>query len=118
VQPIKLKYGIGLSWGDLMVLAGNVAIESMGGPVLGYAAGRMDNIDNSQTISLGPSPEQDKFCPVGTNGDMKFPLGANTMGLIYVNPEGEFAIGLQINSCGVPNDKSSSTHFFLALSFI
>lgn len=72
-----------------MVLAGNVAIESMGGPTLGYAAGRMDNVDNSQTIFLGPSPEQHKFCPVGTDGDMKFPLGANTMGLIYVNPEGE-----------------------------
>lgn len=102
VQPIKLKYGLGLSWGDLMVLAGNVAIESMCGPILGYAAGRMDHIDNSQTISLGPSKEQQQFCPVGNgndDGNLPFPLGSNTMQLIYVNPQGkDFTYELQVQT--------------------
>jgi catalase-peroxidase len=88
LEPIKHKYGVGLSWGDLIVLAGTVAIEDMGGPVLGFAAGRIDQVDNSQMISLGPSPEQDKFEHVETNGMAEWPLGQDTLGLIYVNPEG------------------------------
>ena len=89
LEPVKQKYGLGLSWGDLIVLAGTVAIEDMGGPVLGFAAGRVDHVDNSQSIFLGPSREQEKFHPVGEkDGELEFPLGHNTMGLIYVNPEG------------------------------
>merc|ERR1712127_161282 len=69
LEPIKHKYGLGLSWGDLIVLAGTVAIEDMGGPVLGFAAGRIDHIGPDQTIALGPSTEQESFGPVGTDGD-------------------------------------------------
>jgi catalase-peroxidase len=86
--PIKHKHGLGLSWGDLIVLAGTVAIEDMGGPILGFSAGRIDHVDNSQTIGLGPSDEQERFQHVEVNGKAPAPLGQNTMGLIYVNPEG------------------------------
>ena len=92
LEPIKQKYGIGLSWGDLMVLAGTVAIEDMGGPVLGFAAGRIDHIDNSQTIGLGPSEEQEKFAHIEVDGQAPAPLGQNTMGLIYVNPAGPMGV--------------------------
>jgi catalase-peroxidase len=69
-------------------MSGTMAIEDMGGPILGFAAGRIDHVDNSQTISLGPSPEQDKFKHVEIDGQGDAPLGQNTLGLIYVNPEG------------------------------
>lgn len=88
LEPLKTKYGLGLSWGDAIVLAGTVAIEDMGGPVLGFAGGRVDHVDNSQSIGLGPSDEQERFQHVETNGQAPAPLGQNTMGLIYVNPEG------------------------------
>lgn len=88
LAPIKSKYGNGLSWGDLFALSGTVAIKSMGGPALGFCAGRMDVVDNSQTVALGPSPEQEKFGQCEVNGKCPFPLGQNTLGLIYVNPEG------------------------------
>ena len=92
LEPIKQKYGVGLSWGDLLVFAGTVAIEDMGGPVLGFAAGRIDHIDNSQTIGLGPSEDQDKFAHIEVDGQAPAPLGQNTMGLIYVNPAGPMGI--------------------------
>jgi catalase (peroxidase I) len=59
-----------------------MAIEDMGGPVLGFAGGHMDHVDNSQTISLGPSPEQDKFKHVEVDGMAEAPLGQRTLGLI------------------------------------
>jgi catalase-peroxidase len=92
LEATKQKYGLGLSWGDLMVFAGTVAIEDMGGPILGFAAGRIDHVDNSQTIGLGPSEEQDKFAHIEVNGDAPAPLGQNTMGLIYVNPAGPMGV--------------------------
>jgi catalase-peroxidase len=82
LQPIKLKYGNGLSWGDLFAFVGTVAIESMGGPNIGFCAGRIDVDDNSQTKALGPSPEQDKFGHCEVNGQCPFPLGSNTLGLV------------------------------------
>lgn len=92
LEPLKQKYGNGLSWGDLFALSGTVAIKAMGGPVLGFCAGRLDFQDNTQTRSLGPTPEQEKFAHCQVDGQCESPLGQNTLGLIYVNPEGPMGV--------------------------
>lgn len=84
--PVKKKYGQKLSWGDLMVLTGNVALESMGFKTFGFAGGRADDWE-SDLIYWGPgakflSDNKDK------EGKLEKPLAATQMGLIYVNPEG------------------------------
>ncbi|HWH17134.1 MAG TPA: catalase/peroxidase HPI, partial [Allosphingosinicella sp.] len=85
--PIKQKYGRQLSWADLMILAGNVAIESMGGPVFGFGGGRVDVWEPQKDIYWGT--EEDWLGDSRFAGDaLESPLAAVQMGLIYVNPEG------------------------------
>ncbi len=92
--PIKQKYGRKLSWADLMILAGNVAIESMGGPVFGFGGGRKDVWEPEKDVYWGTEEQW-----VGQEGNetriqpdkemvLEDPLAAIQMGLIYVNPEG------------------------------
>lgn len=83
--PIKQKYGRKLSWGDLMIFAGNVALEDMGFKTFGFAGGRVDAWE-PEDVYWGPENEWLQNRP---NGDkLAKPLGATMMGLIYVNPEG------------------------------
>ncbi len=86
--PIKQKYGRKLSWADLMVLAGNVALDSMGFKTLGFAGGRPDIWEPQDDIYWGP--ESTWLGDERYRGDRELdnPLGAVQMGLIYVNPEG------------------------------
>ena len=86
--PIKQKYGRKISWADLMILAGNVALESMGFKTFGFAGGRADLWEPSEDIFWGP--ESKWLGDERYTGDRELdnPLGAVQMGLIYVNPEG------------------------------
>lgn len=87
VWPIKQKYGRKLSWGDLMALAGNVALENMGFKTIGFAGGRVDAWE-PDLVFWGPETKflaADRF---DKDGNLKGPLAATQMGLIYVNPEG------------------------------
>ena len=88
LQPIKQKYGRGLSWADLMVLTGNVALESMGFKTHGFAGGRADTWAPEEDIYWGPENvwlEDERYTG---DRELQAPLGAVQMGLIYVNPEG------------------------------
>ena len=85
--PIKQKYGRNLSWADLMVLTGNVALESMGFETFGFAGGRQDDWE-ADRVYWGP--EKEWLADERYSGDRELakPLGAVQMGLIYVNPQG------------------------------
>jgi catalase-peroxidase len=85
--PIKQKYGRQISWADLMVLTGNVALESMGFKTFGFAGGRVDDWEADLTYW---GPEKEFLADERHSGDreLKRPLAAVQMGLIYVNPEG------------------------------
>jgi catalase-peroxidase len=96
--PIKQKYGKAISWADLMILAGNVALEEMGFPVLGFGAGRPDTWQSDESVYWG---SETTWVPEGNdvryNGSTDYaaraeqlqkPLAATHMGLIYVNPQG------------------------------
>ncbi len=91
--PIKQKYGNKISWSDLLVLAGNVAIESMGGPVFGFGGGRADVWEPEEDVYWGGETEwlatSDKEnSRYSGERDLEDPLAAVQMGLIYVNPQG------------------------------
>jgi catalase-peroxidase len=91
--PIKQKYGEKLSWGDLLILAGNVAIQSMGGPVFGFGGGRADVYEPEHHVNWGAEEawladskaEKSRY---SGNRELFGDLGAVQMGLIYVNPQG------------------------------
>ncbi|MDN5937265.1 MAG: catalase/peroxidase HPI [Salinisphaera sp.] len=86
--PIKQKYGRKLSWADLLVLSGNVAMESMGFKTFGFAGGRADVWEPDQSIYWGSEAEWLDDRRYSGDRDLENPLAAVQMGLIYVNPEG------------------------------
>jgi catalase-peroxidase len=91
--PIKQKYGKNISWADLFIIAGNVAIESMGGPTFGFGGGRKDIYEPERDVYWGA---EEKWVNEGSETriqperemELEHPLAAIQMGLIYVNPEG------------------------------
>ncbi|MDT3444810.1 MULTISPECIES: catalase/peroxidase HPI [unclassified Pseudofrankia] len=86
--PVKKKYGQKISWADLMVLAGNVALESMGFKTFGFAGGRPDVWEPEEDVYWGPESvwlDDERY---SGDRELEEPLGAVQMGLIYVNPEG------------------------------
>jgi len=86
--PIKKKYGRKISWADLMVLAGNVALESMGFETIGFAGGRVDWWEPDESINWGAEEEWLGDMRHTEEGELQNPFAATQMGLIYVNPEG------------------------------
>ncbi|MBX2822880.1 MAG: catalase/peroxidase HPI [Rhodothermaceae bacterium] len=86
--PIKQKYGQTISWADLMILAGNVALESMGFKTFGFAGGRADIWEPERDIYWGAEGEWLEDKRYTGDRDLENPLAAVQMGLIYVNPEG------------------------------
>lgn len=86
--PVKKKYGQNLSWADLMILAGNVALESMGFETFGFGGGRADVWEPDEDVYWGPEKvwlDDERYTG---DRELENPLGAVQMGLIYVNPEG------------------------------
>nr|WP_279086960.1 catalase/peroxidase HPI [Comamonas thiooxydans] len=91
--PIKQKYGNQISWGDLMMLCGNVALETMGFRTFGFGGGRVDTWEPDQDVYWGAekewlAPTQNPHSRYSGERDLENPLAAVQMGLIYVNPEG------------------------------
>ena len=86
--PIKQKYGRKISWADLMILAGNVALESMGFKTFGFGGGREEVWEPDESIYWGPEGKWLADERYSGDRDLQSPLGAVQMGLIYVNPEG------------------------------
>ena len=86
--PIKQKYGRKISWADLMILAGNVALESMGFKTFGFGGGRADVWEPEEDVFWGPEGKWLADERYSGERDLQSPLGAVQMGLIYVNPEG------------------------------
>ena len=86
--PIKQKYGKKISWADLMILAGNCALESMGLNTFGFAGGREDIWEPEEDIYWGTESEWLGDKRYSGDRELENPLAAVQMGLIYVNPEG------------------------------
>ncbi|MFE6282263.1 catalase/peroxidase HPI [Streptomyces sp. NPDC057877] len=86
--PVKKKYGQNISWADLMILAGNVALETMGFETFGFAGGRADVWEAEEDVYWGPETTWLDDQRYSGDRELENPLGAVQMGLIYVNPEG------------------------------
>ncbi|MFJ9789730.1 catalase/peroxidase HPI [Streptomyces globosus] len=86
--PVKKKYGQSLSWADLMILAGNVALETMGFETFGFGGGRADVWEPDEDVYWGPETTWLDDRRYSGDRELEEPLGAVQMGLIYVNPEG------------------------------
>jgi len=86
--PIKLKYGNQISWGDLIILCGNISLESMGLKTFGFAGGRVDRWEPEEDVYWGPEDEWLGSKRYSEERALEDPLAAVQMGLIYVNPEG------------------------------
>ena len=86
--PVKKKYGQKISWADLIVLTGNVALETMGFTTFGFGGGRVDTWEPEEDVYWGPETEWLDDQRYSGNRELEEPLGAVQMGLIYVNPEG------------------------------
>ncbi|RFU84016.1 catalase/peroxidase HPI [Streptomyces triticagri] len=86
--PVKKKYGQSLSWGDLLILTGNVALETMGLKTFGFAGGRVDAWEPDEDVYWGPETTWLGDERYTGDRELENPLGAVQMGLIYVNPEG------------------------------
>lgn len=86
--PIKQKYGSKISWADLMILTGNVALESMGFETIGFAGGRADVWEPASNVYWGPESKWLEDKRYTGDRELESPLAAVQMGLIYVNPEG------------------------------
>ncbi|HEY1706500.1 MAG TPA: catalase/peroxidase HPI [Trebonia sp.] len=99
--PVKKKYGKKISWADLIILAGNVALESGGFKTFGFGGGRADVYEPDADVYWGPETEWLGTERWSGNDELRGPLGADTMGLIYVNPEGPN---------GVPDAVASGRH--------
>ncbi|MEQ9309499.1 MAG: catalase/peroxidase HPI [Balneolaceae bacterium] len=86
--PIKQKYGNKISWADLLILVGNVALESMGFKTFGFAGGRIDDWEADQSVNWGPEKVWVSNDRHDDDGQLEGALAADHMGLIYVNPQG------------------------------
>jgi catalase-peroxidase len=86
--PVKKKYGQKISWADLLILTGNVALESMGFQTFGFGGGRVDTWEPEEDVYWGPETEWLGDERYTGDRELEAPLGAVQMGLIYVNPEG------------------------------